>query len=372
MDTPHHSVLLEKGERRDSIVAEKLESRSSTPSLTSEPFIQSVQGSNNRCASCKFDEHFLGPRALDRHSKWPMMLRIHGSCLPDLILPLIVVGSWTTGVCLFSRHVHDLAIKSTLLTVLGFVVALSLSVRSTTAYERYMEGRRAWTTLMTTSHHLARNIWINVKEREGQEKDDLLAKITALNLIVAFARALKHRLRFEPYTHYNDIRDLVKHLNTFAREATELEPDRDEAHKKSFWKSYGEYLGVSFAMSNPRKMIKRAEHPLGNLPLEILNHLAVYIHDVIDEDRLNPPPYQANVLSATLTLNEILETTDRILNTPLPLAYSIAISQLTWVYILILPFQLYESLGFITIPGTLRREIPFPTPTPMYSPNPQR
>ena len=44
--------------------------------------------------------------------------------------------------------------------------------------------------------------------------------------------------------------------------------------------------------------------------------------------------------------------TDRILNTPLPLAYSIAISQITWVYVLLLPFQLYRLLGWITIPGT--------------------
>ena len=58
-------------------------------------------------------------------------------------------------------------------------------------------------------------------------------------------------------------------------------------------------------------------------------------------------------MNAITTLNDIQANTDRILNTPLPLAYAIAISQLTWVYILILPFQLYTSLGMITIPGTL-------------------
>jgi ion channel-forming bestrophin family protein len=52
-------------------------------------------------------------------------------------------------------------------------------------------------------------------------------------------------------------------------------------------------------------------------------------------------------------MNDVLVTTDRILNTPLPLVYAIAISQLTWVYILILPFQLYKTLGMVAIPGTL-------------------
>jgi len=58
-------------------------------------------------------------------------------------------------------------------------------------------------------------------------------------------------------------------------------------------------------------------------------------------------------VNAVLTMNDVMATTDRILNTPLPLAYAICISQLTWVYILILPFQLYNTLGLVAIPGTL-------------------
>ena len=57
-------------------------------------------------------------------------------------------------------------------------------------------------------------------------------------------------------------------------------------------------------------------------------------------------------------MTDIQANTDRILNTPLPLAYAIAISQLTWVYILILPFQLYEKLGLVAIPGTLCKRHP--------------
>ena len=44
---------------------------------------------------------------------------------------------------------------------------------------------------------------------------------------------------------------------------------------------------------------------------------------------------------------------DRVLQTPLPIAYSIAISQITWVYVLMLPFQLWDDLRYITIPGTI-------------------
>ncbi|CAJ2510995.1 Uu.00g066200.m01.CDS01 [Anthostomella pinea] len=122
---------------RMSTSQETLLSERNTTRFTPELFMMGSSRDHRRSVdSSKFDEYFLGPRELDRHSKWPTMLRIHGSTLPELILSLLLVGVWTTSVCLFSRHVRDLGIKNTLLTVLGFVVALSLSFRSSTAYER--------------------------------------------------------------------------------------------------------------------------------------------------------------------------------------------------------------------------------------------
>lgn len=44
---------------------------------------------------------------------------------------------------------------------------------------------------------------------------------------------------------------------------------------------------------------------------------------------------------------------ERVLQTPLPIAYSIAISQITWVYVLMLPFQLWKDLQWVTIPGCI-------------------
>jgi ion channel-forming bestrophin family protein len=52
-------------------------------------------------------------------------------------------------------------------------------------------------------------------------------------------------------------------------------------------------------------------------------------------------------------LNDVLVNTERVCNTPLPIAYAIAIQQITWLYIIIMPFQLLDDLGWITIPATL-------------------
>jgi putative membrane protein len=48
----------------------------------------------------------------------------------------------------------------------------------------------------------------------------------------------------------------------------------------------GEYLGLPFARSNPRKTIKRAKKPLGNLPLEILQYLSAYADEMNDNGQL--------------------------------------------------------------------------------------
>ncbi|USP81165.1 UPF0187 protein sll1024 [Curvularia clavata] len=300
-----------------------------------------------------FDDYFIGPRDLDHHSKWPVFLRVHGSVTPEMVLPLLFVGGWSSMITLLSKFVHDLSVNQLLLTVLGFVVGLALSFRSSTAYERYNDGRKYWAQLHFASQNLARLIWIHVDERHSADpelgKQDLLAKINCLNLIAAFSVALKHKLRFEPFVHYDDLQHLVGHLDTFAREADQP----DDNKKPGVFKTAGKFLGLPMAESNPRKLLKRSRVPLGNLPLEILSYLSIYMKSIYDNGTFKVSIYQTQSLNAITTFNDILAGTDRILNTPLPLAYSIAISQITWVYILLLPFQLYKLLGYITIPASI-------------------
>lgn len=113
---------------------------------------------------------------------------------------------------------------------------------------------------------------------------------TALNLICAFSLAVKHRLRFEPYIDYDDLRPYAEHLDTFAKAANvgvDMTPPKYSRKKR-----VGEFLGFSFAESNPRKLIKRAKKPLGNLPLEILAYLQGYVDTIIDNGTLKAPCFQ--------------------------------------------------------------------------------
>lgn len=249
-------------------------------------------------SSIQTEDSFTQPRDIEKHSKLPYFMRMHGSITPRMIIPLAFIGAWATLITCISKFVHPLVVSSLLLTVLGFVVGLGISFRTSSAYERYVDGRKYWAQLSQTSRDLARHIWIHVKERHHMDpevgKADLLGKVSALNLILAFAVALKHRLRFEPYTQYEDLEPLVSHLSTFAGEA--FDPSMPEAHRKTSWKRGGEYLGLTFAESNPRKVIKRSKKNLGNLPLEILTYLSAYLDSVSETGQFPSGVQQSMVM----------------------------------------------------------------------------
>lgn len=113
-----------------------------------------------------------------KHSKWPFFMRMHGSVVPKMILPLTVVALWSSAITAVNMLVHKLNVSTLLLTVLGFVVGLAISFRTSTAYERYTEGRKYWSQLIFVSQNLARTIWFHAGEREGDlGKEDLLNKL---------------------------------------------------------------------------------------------------------------------------------------------------------------------------------------------------
>ncbi|KAJ3275330.1 hypothetical protein HDV01_000622 [Terramyces sp. JEL0728] len=76
----------------------------------------------------------------------------------------------------------------------------------------FWEARRLWGTLFAHTRNLARVTWIAVRH-EG--KKELLDKYANINLLLAFAVACKHYLRFEKGHHYEDLHHLLVHLPEF-------------------------------------------------------------------------------------------------------------------------------------------------------------
>lgn len=114
--------------------------------------------------------------------------------------------------------------KPSLLGVLGTVLGLVISFRTSSAYERYQEGRKMWTNIITFSRNLAQLIWLYVPTerpaKEGQRNltpmECIIEKKTMINLIQAFSVSIKHYLRGESGVYYQDLYPLICFLPRYA------------------------------------------------------------------------------------------------------------------------------------------------------------
>ena len=95
--------------------------------------------------------------------------------------------------------------------------------------------------------------------------------------------------------------------------------------------------------------------PPGFATLKTMNHpaleIAFWIGDYLQQqrDRQRVESYQLVALQHLLdTLVDCLGGCERILRTPIPLAYAIHLKQLLLLYCLSLPFQMVQSLGWWT------------------------
>jgi ion channel-forming bestrophin family protein len=182
----------------------------------------------------------------------------------------------------------------------SIVLGLLLVFRTNTAYERFWEGRKIWGNIVNNVRNLARQIWVSVDEISSEDKE---RKIAILRLLVAFAVATKLHLRGQGVN----------------EELEELMP-------------ISKYLTLQ-TMNNP--------------PLEIAFWIGDYLQLQYNRNCLNS--YQLTALQELLnSLVDSLGACERILKTPIPLAYAIHLKQLLLLYCLLLPFQLVESLGWWT------------------------
>jgi len=115
----------------------------------------------------------------------------------------------------------------------------------------------------------------------------------------------------------------------------------------------GQWLGLPGFQMDPAKAIRKGPKYHGNLPLEILTYISSYLNICITNGSMTMVPVEIQVMTAVQSLLECLTGMERILATPIPLAYNIAITHIAWLYILILPFQLVNLMGWVSIPATI-------------------
>jgi len=231
-----------------------------------------------------------------------LTLMLRGSVIPAVIGRVFFCGFFGFLVSLLYYFKIPLSWEILSSVVPSVVLGLLLVFRTNTAYERFWEGRKCWGTLVNNVRNLARYIWVTIIENEPEDR---IKKEAALRLLVAFAVATKLHLRSEPIN--EEIEDLL---------------------------SASQYSKLK-TMNNP--------------PLEVAFWLGDYLQQQHNRECINT--YQLTHLYSVLdSMVDMLGACERILKTPIPLAYVIHLKQLLLIYCLLLPFELVSSLNWWTGP----------------------
>lgn len=236
--------------------------------------------------------------AEDRRPWFKTLLCVRGSVIKSVLPRVTICSLFSLAVVLLYQA--GLAVSWPVLggVVPSIVLGLLLVFRTNTSYERFWEGRKLWGNIVNTSRNLARQIWVAIDT-------DRASKAAALRLIAAFAIATKQHLRSQPC-------------------------DRELQH----------------LISDPQLSKLRG---MNSPPLEIAFWLGDYLQVQQLKGRVNPYQLQAMTHQVDV-LVEALGGCERILKTPLPLAYSIHLKQLLMLYCLALPLQVVSELSWWTVP----------------------
>jgi ion channel-forming bestrophin family protein len=227
-------------------------------------------------------------------------LQIKGSVISAIYKR--VIGCGLFGFLISILYHFKLPVSQPILesVIPSIVLGLLLVFRTNTAYERFWEGRKIWGSIVNNVRNLARQIWVSIDEIYPEDREN---KIGTLYLLVAFAVATKLHLRGEGVN--SELEELM---------------------------SYSKYLTLK-NMNNP--------------PLEV----AFWIEDFLKQQykRKCINSYQLTNMQELLNkLVDNLGACERILKTPMPLAYAIHLKQLMLLYCCLLPFQFVQTLGWWT------------------------
>jgi putative membrane protein len=223
--------------------------------------------------------------------------QLRGSVIPQ-IMPMVLLCS-AFGFIISLLYAQGFPVSSHTGSILpSLVLGLLLVFRTNTAYERFWEGRKLWGTLVNTLRNLARQIWVNVDEKEPK---DVLEKKEILRLLIAFAVALKLHLRQEQIN--EELAELIS-------------PSQYEKLQK---------------MNNP--------------PIEISFWISDYLNHQWERGCLDI--YQLTAMNELVNIIiDVLGGCERILRTPIPLAYAIHLKHLLLLYCLLLPLEMVKNFGW--------------------------
>ena len=230
--------------------------------------------------------------------------KVKGSVAPIILPRVLIFKGFAVAVSIFHHYEPQVSLKVlgdlTNNVVFNLVLGLLLVFRTNTAYDRYWEGRKAWGTLVVNIRNLSRIMQIAIATSEGEIQQQ---KEQAIKYLNAFAIATKRHLRSEA-----------------------IESDLDE-----------------ILSTEDLAKLRNVKH----IPLELTLWLSDYLHKQFQSDRIDSN-YFISMNDSINALIEGLTGCERILRTPLPLAYCVYLKRLILIYCIGLPFRLAIELDWLS------------------------
>ncbi|WP_247215924.1 bestrophin family ion channel [Synechococcus sp. C9] len=239
------------------------------------------------------------------HHWFRLAVQLRGSVLPR-IAPRIVLFMGYSALIVFSRQMGwklPISILGELTSNVAYnlVLGLLLVFRTNNSYDRYWEGRKAWGQIVISLRNLARTMQVSIPVQNEQEWQQ---KKRAFQLLIAFPIAVKLHLRENP-----DNQELTDFLTPAERATLDQVPNR---------------------------------------PIYITLWLQDYFQKQVAHQRLD----SNRAWELDDSVNQLIQglaTCERIVSTPLPMAYVIYLKQLILVYCLALPWGLKPELGWAMV-----------------------
>lgn len=239
----------------------------------------------------------------DRPSGLRLFLIMRGSVLPTIRNSLAVTTllavfvTWTGG----QLGPYKLTITSIPFTLMALPLAIFLGFRNNAAYDRYWEARKQWGELVLLSRNLARQCLTLVAPAPTpiDERERMVRRA------IAFAYALKHRLRGSP----------------------------------------GDAEIAPMLAASEWQLVRSGS----NLPNRLMLEMGADLAHCMREGRI--APYLVPALDATLShMTATATACERIKNTPIPFSYTLLLHRTAYLYCFLLPFGLVDAIGYMTPP----------------------
>jgi putative membrane protein len=179
--------------------------------------------------------------------------------------------------------------------LIGAALAVLLMLRTNTGYDRWYEGRKLWGGIVNQSRNLAQ-----VGLTYGPSDPEWRSSFA--RWVAAFPHACRHSLRGE-------------------REISDMQ----------------ELLGDETAA------LRSAQH----LPLYVTQRLADLLRDAVDDERMDRFAFMEAERQRTQLIDHI-GACERILKTPLAKALSVKIRRFLVIYLIALPFGIFDRAGIMT------------------------